>query len=597
MTVEGAGGGVLDQEIRNITIPDLTAARPALSTPRVYAVRTPREFQAIAGNAAAVPPANREFPRTMRLLIRFDSYGPGGEVPAPTAALLNSNGQKFTDVPVTAATAGGTHQIDMSLATIPAGEYVIEITTKSASGDTAKELVAFASAVQTSVGLTNLGFGVSALSCPPCSVRLFAPAPGAPSDFRRPGRKTWTRRSRQLQRELSQMQAELAALRAGARRARREGVAQSREPLLAALDARLRLNRFARTSSGGRAARSLHGSDDAHGHREHPAADFYELVNAAIPPAELFPRAIRSSRTSTSTSIFAGAPRSRSVSGVFSTRDIVAGILAPALHDRFRAAVVEHYAETAGGDFGTRAAAIPHRGFAGRLHLRRPGYHLKPHLDPKRVVITGLVYFARPGDSEAYGTQLFRVGKPFTASTMGKFYPEGRRSTRGAGAHGAFRPNTLLAFVNSKAAHGATLPADAPLRERYAYQFYVKPRDGDLKKLLLELPPESRTNWRASWTKKSKRWTERTYHARHRRRHDSTARHLCVRIRAGWNRRRPGSARAAAARPAHHPASRQPVQAAYIRRDDACTEDNGRASARRAARRRQWAVQCAAAQP
>ena len=143
MTVEGAGGGVLDQEIRNITIPDLTAARPALSTPRVYAVRTPREFQAIAGNAAAVPPANREFSRTMRLLIRFNSYGPGNEVPAPTAALLNSNGQKFTDVPVTAASAGGTHQIDMSLATIPAGEYVIEITTKSASGETAKELVAF----------------------------------------------------------------------------------------------------------------------------------------------------------------------------------------------------------------------------------------------------------------------------------------------------------------------------------------------------------------------------------------------------------------------------------------------------------------------
>ena len=143
MTVEGAGGGVLDQEIRNITIPDLTAARPAISTPRVYAVRTPREFQAIASNGSATPPANREFSRTMRLLIRFDSYGPGNEVPAPTAALLNPNGQKFTDVPVTTATAGGTHQIDMSLATIPPGEYVIEITTKSATGDTAKELVAF----------------------------------------------------------------------------------------------------------------------------------------------------------------------------------------------------------------------------------------------------------------------------------------------------------------------------------------------------------------------------------------------------------------------------------------------------------------------
>jgi hypothetical protein len=143
MTVEGAGGGVLDQEIRNITVPDLTAARPALSTPRVYTARTPREFQAIAANAAAVPPANREFSRTLRLLIRFDSYGPGNEIPAPTAALLNNNGQKFADVPVVAATAGGTHQIDMSLATIPAGEYVIEISVKGATGETAKELVAF----------------------------------------------------------------------------------------------------------------------------------------------------------------------------------------------------------------------------------------------------------------------------------------------------------------------------------------------------------------------------------------------------------------------------------------------------------------------
>ena len=142
MTVEGAGGGVLDQEIRNITIPDLTAAQPALSTPRVYSARTPRELQTIAGNPGAVPPAGREFSRTSRLLIRFDSYGPGNEVPTPTATLLNNNGQKFTDVPVTPAAAGGTHQIDLGLAAIPPGEYVIEITIKGATGE-ARELVAF----------------------------------------------------------------------------------------------------------------------------------------------------------------------------------------------------------------------------------------------------------------------------------------------------------------------------------------------------------------------------------------------------------------------------------------------------------------------
>ena len=143
ISVEGSGGGVLDQEIRKITVPDMTGAQPMLSTPRVYAARTPREFQAFASNAAAVPPAKREFSRTERLLVRFDSYGPGSEVPVPTAQLLNNNGQKFADVPVAAATAGGTHQIDLSLATIPPGEYVLQITTKSAAGGEAKQLVAF----------------------------------------------------------------------------------------------------------------------------------------------------------------------------------------------------------------------------------------------------------------------------------------------------------------------------------------------------------------------------------------------------------------------------------------------------------------------
>ena len=49
--------------------------------------------------------------------------------------------------------------------------------------------------------------------------------------------------------------------------------------------------------------------------------------------------------------------------------------------------------------------------------------------------------------------------------------------------------------MSTSRAHGASLPLDAPLHERYAYQFYVKPRDGDVKKLLLELPADTRRNW------------------------------------------------------------------------------------------------------
>jgi hypothetical protein len=136
LTVEGQGGGVLDNEIRRMTVPDLTSPDAAVSTPRVYRTRTARDFQAIAADAAAVPTAGREFSRTERLLIRFDVYGNA----APTAVLLNRSGQKMADLPVAQASAGGTHQLDVGLAAIAAGEYLVEITLKGATGET-KELI------------------------------------------------------------------------------------------------------------------------------------------------------------------------------------------------------------------------------------------------------------------------------------------------------------------------------------------------------------------------------------------------------------------------------------------------------------------------
>ena len=136
LTVEGVGGGVLDNEIRRMTVPDLTSPDAAVSTPRVYRTRTAREFQGIAADAAAVPTAGREFSRTERLLIRFDAYGNA----TPTAVLLNRAGQKMADLAVVVATAGGSHQLDMGLAAIPAGEYLVEIALKGATGD-AKELI------------------------------------------------------------------------------------------------------------------------------------------------------------------------------------------------------------------------------------------------------------------------------------------------------------------------------------------------------------------------------------------------------------------------------------------------------------------------
>jgi len=141
LTVQAAGsGGTLDQEIRAIDVPDLTAPQAAISTPRLYRGRTPKEMQTYASDANAVPVAAREFSRTERVLIRFDAYAAGTETPEATAVLLNRGGQKMSDVPVTPAQAGGTHQINLGLASVPAGEYLVEITVKSA-GSEVKELI------------------------------------------------------------------------------------------------------------------------------------------------------------------------------------------------------------------------------------------------------------------------------------------------------------------------------------------------------------------------------------------------------------------------------------------------------------------------
>ncbi len=141
VTVEAAeGGGALDNEIRTIDVPDLTGPSTALSTPRVYRSRTAREFKALAADATAVPVATREFSRTERLLIRFDTYGPGADRPVVTAALLNRSGEKMAEVPVSPSTAGGTHHIDLGLGSLPAGEYLVEITA-TGEGGTATDLV------------------------------------------------------------------------------------------------------------------------------------------------------------------------------------------------------------------------------------------------------------------------------------------------------------------------------------------------------------------------------------------------------------------------------------------------------------------------
>jgi hypothetical protein len=141
MAVQGAGGETLDTDVRDFKVPDLTAVQVALSTPAVFRSANAREFQALAANPSPVPTASREFRRTERLLVRFEAYAPGTEVPIVTARVLNRAGNGMADVQVRAPEAPSTYyQLDLPLAGFAAGEYLIEVKAKGAEGE-ATELV------------------------------------------------------------------------------------------------------------------------------------------------------------------------------------------------------------------------------------------------------------------------------------------------------------------------------------------------------------------------------------------------------------------------------------------------------------------------
>ena len=189
--------------------------------------------------------------------------------------------------------------------------------------------------------------------------------------------------------------------------------------------------------------------------------------------------------------------------------EIISGkIIRRAIMDRFREPLEAHFDTIFGTAYRQQANELPFLGRGGRIMLRRPGYHLRPHRDPKRSMLTCLLYLARPGDSHGYGTQLFGITGDTESRYKQTYYPEGDNLTCHLEKTVPFRANTMLVILNSHGAHGATIPLDAPGNvERYAYQFYVAPQNAALSTLIKTLPRERRAMWKSrdlphGWWKK-----------------------------------------------------------------------------------------------
>jgi hypothetical protein len=131
----------------------------------------------------------------------------------------------------------------------------------------------------------------------------------------------------------------------------------------------------------------------------------------------------------------------------------------------------------------------------GRILLRRRGYRIPPHRDPKWGFITCLMYLARKKDDQRWGTQLFAVNDDKEAAGPKPHWISDSqcRLVRDV----AFRPNRALIFLNSAGAHGAQIPADAEPAdlERYALQFRIGPDRRSMESVCGQLPAEQQPLW------------------------------------------------------------------------------------------------------
>ncbi|HEY7286016.1 MAG TPA: VWA domain-containing protein [Vicinamibacterales bacterium] len=136
MSIEDLGQTVIDSDVRSVSIRDMQGS-VMIGSPEVLRARNAREFRTLDTDQA-VPAASREFSRMERLLVRFQAYGPADST--VSARLLSRMGP-MRELPVTRAD-GDVNTLDVPLAGLAVGEYLIEVSISSPAGE-AKDVVDF----------------------------------------------------------------------------------------------------------------------------------------------------------------------------------------------------------------------------------------------------------------------------------------------------------------------------------------------------------------------------------------------------------------------------------------------------------------------
>ena len=219
-------------------------------------------------------------------------------------------------------------------------------------------------------------------------------------------------------------------------------------------------------------------------------AVFYDALLAGIPPVELFESKPMGKQHLDVP--FSLAPLYSQRIWRFMANELIPHVITPAIVAKFRAEI-DDWIRRNWPDLPPESIEL--RGSGGRIMYRRRGYRILPHRDPKWSFITCILYLARPGDDETWGTQVYAVDNDKEAKSAAPYWIDEKncRLVEDVG----FLPNRLLVFLNSEGAHGAFIPPDAQPADlqRYIYQFRLGPTLDWIAKLKSMLPEDRQGLW------------------------------------------------------------------------------------------------------
>ncbi len=151
---------------------------------------------------------------------------------------------------------------------------------------------------------------------------------------------------------------------------------------------------------------------------------FYDALLKGIPPAELFAdRPLNKRRLVVP---FDWSHQYGARVWNFLVQEVLDRVVAPVLVQKFKQPLGEWLLANWPLPADAPTEHVKFQSTDGRILLRHRGYVIPPHRDPKWGLITCLMYLAKPGDSEAWGTQLYSVEGDVEAPSVARLLDQSR---------------------------------------------------------------------------------------------------------------------------------------------------------------------------